>query len=223
MQRARVNRERAATSEKETKKAVTALEESGGYVESEYKELRPRTWLEKQFDDPGDADNPVGVLKVTGVTFWVDSVTVTDTDLEYLKELPDLEFLNLSSTDVSDAGLKHLKGLTRLHLLGLFGTDVSDAGLEHLKGLTSLESLGLGGTEVSDAGLEHLKGLTNLQYLNLRGTDTTDKGIAKLQQALPNCKIEYQTLPTSAPTRRRVTIRRRRDQVVKEPNASERF
>ena len=49
----------------------------------------------------------------------------------------------------------------------------------------------LHGTKVSDAGLEHLKGLTQLQQLDLNGTKVTDAGVKKLQQALPNCRIEH--------------------------------
>ena len=60
-ERAQENRDRMAAVEE----AVAAIEELGGYVVSKYEEKRPQTWLEEQFDDPGDADNPVGVLKVT--------------------------------------------------------------------------------------------------------------------------------------------------------------
>lgn len=68
-------------------------------------------------------------------------------------------------------------------------TKVIDAGLEHLKGLTQLQMLTLDGTQVTDAGLEHLKGLVQLQMLDLRDTRVTDEGVKRLQQALPNCKI----------------------------------
>ena len=62
--------------------------------------------------------------------------------------------------------------------------------MEHLKGLTALQRLNLNGTQLTDAGLEHLKGLTRLQRLALRNTKVTDAGVTRLQQALPNCKIE---------------------------------
>jgi hypothetical protein len=37
----------------------------------------------------------------------------------------------------------------------------------------------------------NLKGLTQLQILDLQRTKVTDAGVAKLQQALPNCKIYH--------------------------------
>jgi hypothetical protein len=44
---------------------------------------------------------------------------------------------------------------------------------------------------VTDAGLEHLKALRQLQRLDLKETKVTADGVKKLQQALPNCKIEH--------------------------------
>ncbi len=116
--RAQENRERVAVVED----AVAAIEKLGGKVTSKYNELRFQTWLEKQFDDPGDADDPIGVLKVTKV--------------------------NLTLTNVTDAGLVHVAGLTGLEVLDLHDTYVGDAGLEHLKGLTNLQSLDLNGTDI---------------------------------------------------------------------------
>ena len=41
-----------------------------------------------------------------------------------------------------------------------------------------------------DAGLERLKGLRQLQELAIANSPVTDEGLKKLQQALPNCRIE---------------------------------
>lgn len=126
-QRAQANRKRVAVIEE----AVAALQELGGEVTSDYEKLRPRTWLEKQFDDPGDADDPVRILKVTQATHF--------------------------NTSVSDADLNCLEGLTDLQVLALFGTRVTDAGIEQLKGLTELEILYLEGTRVTDEGVKKLR------------------------------------------------------------------
>ncbi len=161
VQRAQENRDRVTAVEE----AVAAIEKLGAYIVFEKKDLRPQSWLEEQFDDPGGVDDPIGVLKVTEVNIWAKNIT--DTDLEFLKELPDLEALNLYSTEVTDAGL------------------------EHLKGLTGLQELHLHDTKVTDAGLVHLKGLTKLRWLSLFGTKVTEEGVKKLQQVLPNCEITY--------------------------------
>lgn len=66
----------------------------------------------------------------------------------------------------------------------------TDAELVHLQELAKLEGLGLGYTDVTDAGLVHLQGLTQLKDLDLGATRTTDQGCQKLQEALPNLRIQ---------------------------------
>jgi hypothetical protein len=68
---------------------------------------------------------------------------------------------------------------------------ITDTGLVHLNGLTRLEILVLSFTKISDAGLDHLKRLTNLKKLDLTQTQVTNESVEKLQEALPNCKIEH--------------------------------
>ena len=78
-----------------------------------------------------------------------------------------------------------------VYLVGFNYTQVTDEGLVHLKRLTNLESLSLTSTQITDVGLEHLKTLDSLQELNLYDTQVTPEGVRKLQEALPNCEIEY--------------------------------
>jgi hypothetical protein len=160
MLQARQNRERVEA----VTAAVVAIEKLGGIVSSEYNELRPQTWLERQFDDPGDADDPVGVLKVTKIRLGYTS---------------GLEWKMVMGTP----------GWNRLAFITFSPENVDDASLEHVQGMVDLESLSLIGTNVTDAGLEHLNGLKRLQYLTLEGTKVTDEGVKKLQKALPNCTI----------------------------------
>ncbi len=65
----------------------------------------------------------------------------------------------------------------------------SDELLSELRSLPDVQRLTVAGPRVTDAGLEHLAALTELAELKLYGTHVTDAGVAKLQQALPNCKI----------------------------------
>ena len=199
MQRARDNRARMA----DAAEAVAAIEKLANTVEFEYEELRPRTWLESQFDDPGGSDDPVGVLNITIVdlgwssvsdadlthltamkslqSLWLRNTQTTDAGLINVTGLTNLEDLFLNENQITDAGLEHLKGLTNLQCLGLGGTRITDAGLEHLRGLTNLRGLFLGKTKVSDVGLEHVKGMKGLQYLGLDRTNVTDAGLEHLK------------------------------------------
>jgi hypothetical protein len=94
---------------------------------------------------------------------------VTDTDLAYLKWLPNLRTLtfDFGSDNVTSDGLKHLRELTNLEQLSLFNTRITGTGFEHLKGLPKLRELCLGGHRepITDASFQHLNGLTNLEKL----------------------------------------------------------
>ena len=114
---------------------------------------------------------------------------ITDAGLVHLKELTNLQHLDLGATKITDAGLVHLKGLTVLRTLDLASTRITDAGLVHLTGLGELRNLSVSGLPISDHGLVHLKRLTNLNSLTLRDTQITDPGVADLKKSLPNCKI----------------------------------
>jgi hypothetical protein len=119
-------------------------------------------------------------LKESGLSVdWCDA-PISDADLAPLKDLPELDKLNLYGTAVSDAGINQLKGLEVLYSLNLGDTRVTDAGLAHLKNLPSLEVLGLIGTQVTDNGLAELKSLPALHWLNLTLTRVTDAGLKHL-------------------------------------------
>jgi len=116
---------------------------------------------------------------------------MTDASIEPLKDLPRLHDLSLGATELTDAGLEHITSLTRLRFLSLSSRKVTDEGLKQLKGTRRLRSLVLHNSQVTDAGLEHLKDLPKLTFLWLDDTQVTDEGVKKLQQALPNCKIDH--------------------------------
>ena len=133
------------------------------------------------------------VQKLTRLTYLLlDTEKVTDAGLQGLEGLAQLQELVIVGPPVTDVGLQHLEGLSRITRLVLNPTevtDVTDSGLKHLACLKRLQDLDLGYAEVTDTGLENLSGLSHLQRLNLKNTQVTTAGIAKLQQALPNCKI----------------------------------
>ncbi len=99
-------------------------------------------------------------------------------------------FVGLEYNRAAGTALEHLEWLDQVENLALEFSSVSDADLERLRGLKQLERLNLTKTQVTDAGLKTLKGLNQLQCLCLGGTSVTKEALAKLQQELPNCKIE---------------------------------
>ncbi len=152
---------------REQKDAVEEIEKLGGQVGS---------------SQPSERASLRGLLG-DDLFRQVDLVTliatpVTDADLEHLKGLSQLQWLNLGSTQVTDAGLAHIAGLTQLRELYLQSTQITDAGLAQLAGLTQLRVLYLNDTHIGDAGLAHLAGLTRLEDLTLNNTQITDAGLA---------------------------------------------
>ena len=185
--------------ERRQKAAAEEITKMGGRVESE------PTWLAKLFRDDSlvrvtrvvlpksTTDGDLAVLRDLSQlqVLMLQDTKVTGAGLVHLEGLSQLQGLDFFGSQVTDAGLVHLRWLRRLQLLGLQSTRITDAGLVHLEEMKELQQLVLTGTTVTDAGLEHLKGLTHLQELYLVNTKVTDHGIKKLQQALPNCKIEH--------------------------------
>lgn len=106
---------------------------------------------------------------------------LTDDDLGFLEDLPQLKGLSIDRGRISDEGLGHLAGLTSLERLTLAHVGITDAGLERLEGLRHLRSLNLFGTAVTGAGLESLQGLPRLQQLNLAYTQLRDEELANLR------------------------------------------
>jgi serine/threonine protein kinase/Leucine-rich repeat (LRR) protein len=122
---------------------------------------------------------------------YLQNTAVTDAGMAHFEGCKDLLAAELQHTKVGDVGLGHLKDSVNLTWLHLSDTAVSDEGLAHLKDCKNLKALNLPNTKVSDAGLVHLRGLKNLSSLDLRQTQVTAQGVADLQQALPDCKIEW--------------------------------
>lgn len=106
-----------------------------------------------------------------------------------LKDVANLQELDLAGVQLTDADLAQLAGLANLRVLHLEKTPTTDAMLAHLKGLKNLTYLNLYGTQVTDAGLPQLKDLTNLKSLYVFETKVTDAGIAALKQTLPNARV----------------------------------
>ncbi len=180
------------------------------------KKLGGQTWY--SYSDPfaDDPPDPLWLRNLFGDGFLGSGICVyltTDAAIERLKELPELESLDLYGSRISDGGLRRVKELTQLKELSLDGTRVTDAelayltglnglralvlrdtgitdaGLEYLEAIPTLERLNLAGTDVTDRGLMHLKRLTHLRWLSVDSTGVTTDGMNDLQQALPNCEL----------------------------------
>ncbi len=72
---------------------------------------------------------------------------------DFFNSVVDVGFNGMQATD---AELEQLKGLSQLEWVDLNGTNVTDAGLDNLRGLSQLQSVELNATQVTDEGVESL-------------------------------------------------------------------
>jgi len=133
-------------------------------------------------------------------------ITVTyDKPLFYLRDsLRGLNYVknaDLWGREVTDAGLPYLKKLPHLEELDIYDTNITDEGMKQLQSLMQLKKLHITDTSITDTGLSHLHGLKQLQKVYLERTKVTESGVARLQKALPNCRIEsynFRRLPRAS-------------------------
>ena len=125
----------------------------------------------------------------------IANTNVGDAGIAHVKALPELRCLWARETQVGDDGVACLKELPELQILDLSNTRVGNEGLKALRLFPKLESLSIYGVAIGEAELRTLETLDRLKELRLdfpeQRTDP-DKANAmreRLQQALPNCKI----------------------------------
>ena len=160
----------------------------------------PCSWLSTEMSMARKQKATVTEIRRLNGRVWYES-NVSETYFEalsrhprnprWMEDLVGIDLLEnvLDARVETDAGFEDLRGLKHLGCLDLANTKITGQGLEGLKYVPQLKVLFLNNTAVDDSGLEHIAVLHQLQRLYLTGTQVTDEGVAKLQQALPNCKI----------------------------------
>ena len=99
--------------------------------------------------------------------------------------------VDINNPELIDTLLEHLVDLKSLASGEGSNAPPADALLERLQSLASLARLDSSNPQVIDDLLEYLNSLAGLKELDLANTQVTDAGIAKLQKAMPNCKISH--------------------------------
>jgi hypothetical protein len=117
---------------------------------------------------------------------------ITDLGFAHLSRFPTLDEVGGVGMQITDASAGVIAKLPNLKELYLCGVPLSDAGLRIIANAgLPLEKLYLDQTAISDAAMDALATLNRLWILSVQGTAITDLGVAKLQRALPNCRISH--------------------------------
>lgn len=111
--------------------------------------------------------------------------------LDSLKQIGDVNSVDLAGTKANNADMAVLSQLPELQELDLHETAVTDAGLTQIARMPRLRSLNLRGNRISDNGLRWLTNLANLDELDLRDTLVTAHGVAELRRYLPEANIRW--------------------------------
>jgi hypothetical protein len=178
------------------REAVEAIRRAGGGVRYDYDpnydgagppgRLEPRgpKWLRSIV-----GDEPF--RKVVGVSQSGGTKPYRRADLEFLKDLPDVEILVLNveklaltpDGDLAESDWGSLRALKRLRHLRLYGLGLDRAAHARLGRLTQLRELGLFRTGLTDAGAAALLDPPNLESLVLIEPAITDAALATLARS----------------------------------------
>jgi hypothetical protein len=145
---------------------------------------------------------PVWLRQLWGDDFFRTAVWASVGTDDGLKQIPSLNGLKrLTISPLQHRVVRHDPAVRKsLESAGLHDTryfyfadnsPVTDTSLQPIEEVTQLEELDIQfPTQITNAGLEYLKRLKRLKNLRLFGIEVTAEEVKKLQQALPNCKIE---------------------------------
>ena len=110
----------------------------------------------------------------------LSGTAVTSAGLLHLKDLKNIERLNVCLTAVTDDGFEHLAGLTKMKRMTVCASKITGSGFRHLTGMKELESINLHSSPANDAGLEAIGKLPSLLRLEIVHTHVTDAGLKHL-------------------------------------------
>ncbi|WP_165247203.1 leucine-rich repeat domain-containing protein [Paludisphaera soli] len=141
----------------------------------------------KGYDPMATPPAPTWLRRLLGDEFFqeVDSVTVvgpaTEDELAPLHDFGRLRSLYIRDTSGIGDGSALLRDLRNLESLQLLNPGVQDSWLVHLPSLTNLRHLDLGGTSVTDDGLARLARLVDLEYLVVTGEGRMAPGRPRIE------------------------------------------
>ena len=96
-------------------------------------------------------------VKKQVVSISLSRMPVKDEDLSVVNQFPNLEKLNLNSTDITSKGLEQLKSLKNIKELSLSGTAVTKEAVEKMSALPKLNSLFIWNTKIDTLQVADLR------------------------------------------------------------------
>ena len=120
-----------------------------------------------------------GFAKVEDVNF--EGCNISDVAFRNVSKCTTIKRLRVAKTQITDAGLAHLRELQQLELLDLSEcVRVTNLGLAHLRGLVKLRNLSVGSPLITNEGLANFSGMTNMVAIAIKECAVTDEGFIAL-------------------------------------------
>jgi hypothetical protein len=136
-------------------------------------------------------------LKSLEYLYMWDVTHVSDQGVSYLRKLPNLQFVHLSSSQITDKSLETFAQMPKIEALSLQFNQFTDEGLKHVSQCLNLETLWVCGRQderpnlITDSGLKSLQKLRKLKTLGIQNTLVTFDGIEEFSKAVPACKVNH--------------------------------
>lgn len=98
----------------------------------------------------------------------------TDSLIYELRDLRGLRSLKLDRTNITDTGMNYIKDIPDLRILIINGAQhIDDRGIDAIAGHPNIEALSLYNPQITDAGVASLKRLSKLNTLSLMYSNRT--------------------------------------------------
>jgi len=132
---------------------------------------------------------------------------LTDEGVKSLASLPNLERAWLDQTRLTGRGLANLRRAKSLRVLTLCYAGLSDDDVDGLTQLEQVEFLHLFGNQITDAAVPDLARMTQLRLLLIGQTAISERGRERLRAALPDCRLQLNSLSSSGYPARRTLLK----------------
>jgi hypothetical protein len=178
-----------ANSANRQKRAVEAIQQSGGEFNYDYQRSPSRTGRGQSFSLRVEPPGPTWLRRILGDHYFITPVamrmseTIIDDCLLHLAALPAIESASFGSVTFRNQDFDHLAMLTNLRSLAFHKCTFREPqSFDALAELRNLETFSLQDPNFGDDDVKHLSGAANLSQLFLYETAITDEGVAHFQK-----------------------------------------
>ena len=119
---------------------------------------------------------------------------VHDRDLNVLKSLTEVVYLDLSDSAITDAAADELTRITGIKYLKLGSTHISNDFIARFTAPKTLETLDLTATRVTDDAVAKLRAIATLRTLTLTGPGVSADAVREFRRARPDVDVVYRWL-----------------------------